>query len=110
MNIWAVNKDNTIKSLLIQLANFISDDQYKIICRPEDDLRSVRLAQTDNSNTELYIYSYGQQEDHYGVHIEFPNLIETNYSDTLEIHENLSFEQVLNLIVINLGVKLESAS
>ena len=46
---------------------------------------------------------HGQEEDHYGVHIEFPDINENNYGDTLEIYENMSLEQVVNLIHINLG-------
>lgn len=112
-NIWSMNKDVSIKTLLLLLESHFEHGGYDIASRPEDDFRSIRLtppepddSETDNSvvnNVELYIYTYGQQEDHYGVHIEYPNLIETNYSDTVEILENISFEQLANIIAINFG-------
>lgn len=101
-NIWGLPKDIDIKSLLLQLENHFQTTRYQVVCQPEDDSRSVRLALPNTSGPELYIYCYGQRADHYGVHIEYPYLSDTNYSDTLEIHENISFDQLANIISINL--------
>jgi len=103
MNIWALNKDNAIKSLLLQLESHFQEGKYLLVDRAEDDFRSIRLMGLETSDIELYIYCFGQSEDHYGVHIEYPNLNDTNFSDTLEIHEDLSFDQLSNLIAVNFG-------
>jgi hypothetical protein len=50
------------------------------------------------------VFTYGQKEDCYGVHIEYPNLAETNYSDTLEILENITFDQLVSVMSVNLEI------
>lgn len=104
MNIWALDKDTNIKSLLLKLEYHFQHSRYKIICRGEEDFRSVRLANHDEPNVELYIYCYGQQQDHYGIHIEYPHSNSPHYSDLVEIHENISFEQLVTIISTNLGI------
>lgn len=103
LNIWSLEKDINIKNLLLRLKTHLVWKDLRVICRDEEDNSSIRLTSANPSATELYIYCYGQSEDHYGVHIEFPDINENNYGDTLEIHENMTFEQLLNLIEINLG-------
>lgn len=103
MNIWSLKKDISIKNLLLLLENQGFWNKIRVINRSKEDFRSIRLSSQNSSATELYIYCYGQEEDHYGVHIEFPDINENNYGDTLEIYENMSLEQVVNLIHINLG-------
>ena len=104
MNIWALEKDTSIKHLLLLLAQQFQEGCYEIIDNPSDDKRAIRLANPPATSVQLYIFTYGQEEDSYGVHIEYPNLEETNYSDTLEIHENISFEHLVSIITTNLEI------
>ena len=104
MNIWALEKDTSIKHLLLLLAQQFQEGCYEIIDNPSDDKRAIRLANPPATSGQLYIFTYGQEEDSYGVHIEYPNLEETNYSDTLEIHENISFEHLVSIITTNLEI------
>lgn len=106
MNIWALEKDTSIKHLLLLLAQQFQDGCYEIIDNPSDDKQAIRLANSPVTSVQLYIFTYGQEEDSYGVHIEYPNLQETNYSDTLEIHENISFDHLVNIITTNLEVSV----
>ena len=108
MNIWALEKDTSIKHLLLLLAQQFQDGCYEIIDNPSDDKRAIRLANSTAASVQLYIFTYGQEEDSYGVHIEYPNLEETNYSDTLEIHENVSFNRLLSIITTNLEIPVTS--
>ena len=103
MNIWALNKDTNIKHLLLTLNEVFKPGAYSIIDSPDDDRCAVRLTNQACTDTVLYIFTYGQAESHYGVHIEYPNLQETNYYDTLESRENISFKQLVDII----GMKLE---
>ncbi|WP_455366904.1 hypothetical protein, partial [Kaarinaea lacus] len=59
---------------------------------------------TPATSVQLYVFTYGQEVDHYGVHVEYPNLEETNYSDTIETHENISFHHLVSIITTNLEV------
>ena len=104
MNIWAANKDIRIKHLLLMLNEIFKPGSLEIILREEDDLRAVRLKNPRIPDTQIYIFTYGQEEELYGVHLEFPNLVETRYNDTLEIYENISFDALVNILRTNLEV------
>jgi hypothetical protein len=104
MNIWAADKDISIKHLLLLLSDLFQPDSFEIIVNEDDDAKAVRLKNPKVRETQIYIYTYGQEEGRYGVHIEFPNLQETNYSDTIEIFENVSFDSLVNMLVTNLEI------
>jgi hypothetical protein len=107
LNIWAADKDISIKHLLLLLTESFAPGSFDIIVSEEDAPRAVRLKNPASPRTQLYIFTYGQEEGRYGVHIEFPNLQETNYSDTLEILENVSYESLVNIMINNLDLPLK---
>ncbi|MGD8570511.1 MAG: hypothetical protein PVJ39_20655 [Gammaproteobacteria bacterium] len=102
MNIWAANKDISIKHLLLMLAERFQEGSYEIVDSPLDDERAVRLANPATPNIQLYVFTYGQEDERYGIHIEYPNLQETNYSDTVETYDNVSFDALVNIMITNL--------
>ena len=104
MNIWTLEKDTSVKHLLLLLAQQFQDGCYDIIDNPSDDKRAIRLTNPRATNAQLYIFTYGQQEERYGVHIEYPDLKETNYRDTIDIHDNISFDQLVSIITTNLEI------
>ena len=106
MNIWAANKDISIKHLLLMLAEQFRGGSYEVVDSPLDNERAIRLANPAASDIQLYVFTYGQEDDCYGVHIEYPNLEETNYSDTVEIHDNVSFDALVDLMVTNLELSI----
>jgi hypothetical protein len=65
-----------------------------------------RLANPAASDVQLYVYTYGQEDERYGVHVEYLNLEETNYSDTVEILDNVSFEALVELMLTNLELSI----
>ena len=104
MNIWSADKEIRIKHLLLMLTEIFQPGSIEIILSNEDDARSVRLKNPQAPDTQVYVFTYGQEEDRYGIHIEFPNLLETNYNDTLEIYENIEFESLVNILITNLDI------
>jgi len=104
MNIWASKKDISIKHLLLLLDEGFKPGAYQIIDNDADDACSVRLSNTTITPTVLYIFTFGQREGHYGVHIEYPDIQETNYYDTVEIYENINFDHLVEVIRMKLEV------
>ena len=92
------------------LTEIFQPGSIEIILSNEDDARSVRLKNPQAPDTQVYVFTYGQEEGRFGVHIEYPDLQETNYSDTIEIHENISFNNLANLITINLEIPSEKVN
>ena len=107
MNIWALYKDMSIKHLLLMLAEQFQTGSYQIVENPMDDIRSIRLANPVATGTQLYVYTYGQGDGNYGVHVEYADLQETNYSDSIEIYENISFRGLISIMTIILEIPSE---
>ena len=101
LNIWACEKDNSIKHLLLLLREEFSESAYHIIDSQKTDAKSVRLGSPDDPGHSIYIYTYGQEPDNYGVHLEYTNKDDANAKDTLEIFDNLSYQHLLELLKVH---------
>lgn len=86
---------------------FIEPGAYNLVEDPPDDMRSVRLGNSGVTDTTVYIFTYGQEEEHYGVHIEYPNLTETNYKDTIDTYENIPLSTLVNMLITHLEIPLD---
>ena len=51
-----------------------------------------------------YIYTYGHEDERYGIHIEYPVENDIEYSDTMDIYENMSYVRLLELLKVHLEV------
>lgn len=104
VNIWALKKDVSVKHLLLMLTEHVGEGGFEIIARADDDVRAVRLTNPASPETQLYIYTYGQMDERYGVHVEYPDRQDVNYRDTVEIYEDLTFDDLVNIMTINLEI------
>lgn len=98
LNIWAIEKDSSIKLLLLLLAQALSADSFNISDNHQLDSRAVRIYKTDDYLMSAYIYTYGQNEGFYGIHLEFPFHDEMDISSSLDIYEGVRFERVVDLL------------
>ena len=92
------------------LAEQFQPESYQIVESLMDDDRAIRLANPPATTAQLYVFTYGQEEGCYGVHIEYPDLQETNYNDTLEIRENVSFSSLVSIMITNLDIPIEKVN
>lgn len=104
MNIWALDKDISIKHLLLLVENGKPSLKYKLITDDTLDCKAVRLTSNDES-VSVYIYTYGQDHQRYGVHLEYPDVANRNTGtsplDPLgEEYDNLSFAQLLSILQV----------
>lgn len=98
MNIWALDKDVRIKHLLLLLADRFGSQRYTIDETTDLPAGSVRLLMPDDPAMSIYVYTYGQEEDRYGVHLEYPMLTASATSNAVEMQEGLDFDQLVELL------------
>ena len=103
MNIWSLDKDISIKHLLLMLRQSLSDELYEIVIG-EETSKAIRLRNKNDNSLSVYIYTYGQDEERYGVHLEYPELDESNVNNTLEIYENLKYSSLSQVIKTHLNL------
>lgn len=102
MNIWALDKDLSIKHVLLLLTETLGESSFCINTDPELDLMAVRLYKPGEEEMCAYLYTYGQEAERYGVHLEYPQLLETAASKTIEMQEDLDFEQLVAVLQVHL--------
>jgi hypothetical protein len=109
MNIWALDKDISIKHLLLLVDGAIPALTYQLDTNDGLDSKAVRLTSNDAS-VSVYIYTYGQDHERYGVHLEYPDVANRNTGtspvDPLgEEYDNLSFAQLLSILQVQLSLE-----
>ena len=104
VNIWALAKDISIKHLLLMLRDDFGSGVFRIIeSEPVGDC-AIRLANSVQSIVKIYIFTYGQAEGRYGAHIEYPDLRDTAYSDTVDILDDIDYEELRELVEASLDI------
>lgn len=106
VNIWAIEKDPSIKLLLLLLNEAISADNFYISDNHQLDSRAIRIYKTDDYLMSAYIYTYGQNEGYYGVHLEFPFHDDMDISSSLDIYEGIRFESLVDLLQTHFDLSL----
>jgi hypothetical protein len=101
MNIWALEKDESIKLVLLLLTQRLGPGSFAIAEKQELDPRAIRLAKADEPAISAYLYTYGQEEGAYAVHLELPAHDELDISNVLEIYEGLGFERLLDILCVH---------
>jgi hypothetical protein len=100
MNIWALDKDNTIKHLLLLLTQEFGADAITLPDADSLHHKAVRIA-SRNTPATAYLYSYGQADERYGLHLEYPYNAESNISELEDMYEDLSYESLLEILKVH---------
>ena len=101
-NIWAMEKDQSIKHLLLLLTELLGKDAFVIDNRIVTDDRAVYLCQANETDMRAYLYTLGQDEGHYGVHLEYPDCSEAN--PIYDAFENLTLRVLVDLLAIHFDI------
>lgn len=101
MNIWSLDKQHTIKHLLLRLEEEFGKDAFHVVEPHDTHELSVRIAPSDESVT-IYLYRYGQRSEHYGVHIEFPTTVGTPISQDEERYDDVPFDRLVAMLSLYL--------
>ena len=73
-----------------------------------DDQRAIRLSNPGVTETQIYVYTYGQEDERYGVHIEYPNHNETNLYDTIESYDGITLSELATILEMKLEIPQDS--
>jgi hypothetical protein len=101
MNIWALDKDVSIKVLLLLLGDKVCTDKLMLSSRQVLDSRAVRLEKTGDPLISAYLYTYGQDEGKCGVHLEFPVNEESDISSSLDVYENVGIDALADMLRVH---------
>ncbi|OIO57739.1 MAG: hypothetical protein COX57_11605 [Alphaproteobacteria bacterium CG_4_10_14_0_2_um_filter_63_37] len=101
-NIWALSKDVAIKHLLLILTERLGPEGFVLPVPDPDPADAVRLLSPCDPRLTAYLYTYGQEEGRYGLHLEYPP---GEGGLTLrEAREGVEFDRALEWLVVHLRV------
>lgn len=100
MNIWSLDKDISIKHLLLLLSQEAGVQTFKLLDAERLHHKAIRIGIQDTAAT-AYLYTYGQSTEHYGLHLEYPFHAESNISELEEIYEDLSYDTLLEKLKVH---------
>lgn len=101
MNIWALEKDESIKLLLLLLREQLGPGGFVIEDSQELHPRAIRLAKIDEPSISAYLYTYGQEAGTYGVHLELPDHAEEGGSNAMGIYEGVRLERLASMLCVH---------
>ncbi|WP_334223704.1 hypothetical protein [Thiosocius teredinicola] len=101
MNIWALDKDESIKAVLLVLGDRLGIDHLQLSQRQDLDPRAVRLEKPGDPMICAYLYTYGQDEGRCGIHLEFPQFDESDISSSTDIHENVAINTLVDMLQVH---------
>jgi hypothetical protein len=100
MNIWALKKDISIKSMLLLFEQKHGLDNLHFKQNDSLDYRSIRINDNQTEGLNAYIYSYGQSADYYGIQLEYPKT-EMSQDYLMDTYENLPIDRLFDLICLH---------
>jgi hypothetical protein len=102
INIWSLEKDPAIKSLLVQLQSHLGENKFIIEENNHLNHHSIFLHHTQHWDVRAFIFTFGQQPDHYGIHLEYP--IVQSAGNLIDIHENISFKSLVSILAVHFDI------
>jgi len=104
MNIWALEKDIRIKHLLLLLGECLGANSFSISANPVLNDKAVRIYKTGVPDMSAYLYTYGQPEDRYGVHLEYPEFSGMDTGMNFEMKEDIDFDHLVEVLQVHLDI------
>lgn len=77
MNIWALDKHQDIRGVLLLLSEQLGPDAFVIDPDTTQDPRSVWLKHRSDEGVCAWLFTLGQHPGRYGLHLEYPNASDT---------------------------------
>ncbi|GAB1257730.1 hypothetical protein NBRC116494_22320 [Aurantivibrio plasticivorans] len=101
-NIWALDKHMGIKSLLLVLVDHLGEASFKININETVNRQAIYIEHPECEGLRAYLYNYGQEQNCYGAHLEFPDVGgETSIYNTFE---GLSVAQLSSMLASHFDI------
>ncbi|GGC05543.1 hypothetical protein GCM10011352_34670 [Marinobacterium zhoushanense] len=102
INIWALKKDQSIRHLLLLLVAQLGEGSFVVDDTTPCDERAIFLHHRQDRGIRAYIYTLGQADDRYGVHLEYPPTADAG--NQLEVMENQRFEALVESLAVHFDI------
>ena len=108
MNIWALDKHDSIRCLLLMLQQSFGAEQVRILESGCLHPKAVRIGE-QHSPATAYLYTYAHDEGRYGLHLEYPYLPERNLTELEDMYEDLEYDSVVAMLQVHFQWQLKQA-
>jgi hypothetical protein len=104
MNAWALKKHESIKRLVLLLQERLGARALDLSPHQGLGSQAIRLASADDPTLTAYLFSYGQANGRYGVHLEYPQHDGPDINSPQDIYEDLSIDVLADMLRVHFGV------
>lgn len=104
MNAWALDKHESVKLMVLLLQERLGADAVALSPHQGLGRQAIRLASADDPTLTAYVFSYGQDDGRYGVHLEYPQHDGPDISSSQDVYENLSVDALADMLQVHFGV------
>lgn len=102
MNIWAADKTDDIKTMLINLASELEHGQFCIDLSDQWGKTGVYISRKDAPDLRAYVYTTGQDAKCFGIDLEYPS--QNNPNNLLQSHENVTYAFLKDVLCTHLNL------
>lgn len=104
MPVFALNKYRSLDTLLQRLAASLRHGHLAIADRWRDDERALGLYKPGEPQLAAYVFTHGQPPGYYGVHLEYPDLIDNDVGNVPVVCEDIRLDRLLDLLALHFGL------
>ncbi len=102
MNVWALEKDQSIKHLLLHLQIHLGSMEFIIEDCKGLNACSIFLRHSSQADSRAYIFTLGQAPNRYGVHLEYPDLF--NEGNMIGAYENITLKSLVDMLAVHFDI------
>ncbi len=97
MNVWAIDKDTSLKLLLLELVHRFGENALAINTQ-DTHFQAIELCALADPKLAAYIYTFAQAPSRYGIDLKYP----IAQHNIIGEHENLPLENIIDIISTHL--------
>lgn len=102
VNIWALDKDQSIKFALLALSAQLQPQNFVIDLDIPLCAGAIYLHDPGNSAQRAYLYTHGQAHERYGIHLEYPE--EMAGENLIDAYENLTLNSLVQILAVHFDI------